>query len=277
MRRSRRLGARPLGCDRATTAHWPPGCGARCRRAGRDARGARRALAVGRRDGALRRDQRDPAVFWCRALPRSASLAAGLAVSAWWLVFAAALVATGFRLSLKPARVAGSRWPAWRCSRWCSSICRLSMPSTVSARCSSSRSSPLARLSVLPLRAERSRTLIRRRLLACPTHLPAVRSPNRWSWPRSRRRSEFLPASVGSAVALRASRPSLARRRARCAREGAGRRGSRPVRRAAEPRRAHHDHPADPGRPRARRPIRKVELANGDEPASSSPRFRPGR
>lgn len=37
----------------------------------------------------------------------SASLAAGLAVSAWWLVFAAALVATGFSLSLKPARVAG--------------------------------------------------------------------------------------------------------------------------------------------------------------------------
>jgi uncharacterized membrane protein len=39
--------------------------------------------------------------------PESAKLASGLAVSAWWLVFAAALVAVGFRLSLKPARVAG--------------------------------------------------------------------------------------------------------------------------------------------------------------------------
>ena len=37
----------------------------------------------------------------------SAKLASGLAVSAWWLVFAAALVVVGFRLSLKPARVAG--------------------------------------------------------------------------------------------------------------------------------------------------------------------------
>ncbi|MEO7986271.1 MAG: DUF2339 domain-containing protein [Gemmatimonadales bacterium] len=37
----------------------------------------------------------------------SASLASGLAVSAWWLVFASALVVAGFRLSLKPARVAG--------------------------------------------------------------------------------------------------------------------------------------------------------------------------
>jgi uncharacterized membrane protein len=36
-----------------------------------------------------------------------AQLASGLAVSAWWLVFAAALVVTGFRWSLKPARVAG--------------------------------------------------------------------------------------------------------------------------------------------------------------------------
>lgn len=39
--------------------------------------------------------------------PLSASLASGLAVSAWWLVFAAALVVSGFRLALKPARVAG--------------------------------------------------------------------------------------------------------------------------------------------------------------------------
>ena len=31
----------------------------------------------------------------------------GLAVSAWWLLYAAALVAIGFRLSLQPARVAG--------------------------------------------------------------------------------------------------------------------------------------------------------------------------
>ena len=37
----------------------------------------------------------------------TANLASGLAVSAWWLVFAAALVVMGFRLSLKPARVAG--------------------------------------------------------------------------------------------------------------------------------------------------------------------------
>ena len=37
----------------------------------------------------------------------TASLASGLAVSAWWLLFAAALVTLGFRLSLQPARVAG--------------------------------------------------------------------------------------------------------------------------------------------------------------------------
>jgi uncharacterized membrane protein len=36
-----------------------------------------------------------------------ASLASGLAVSAWWLVFAAALVSVGFRRSLKPLRMAG--------------------------------------------------------------------------------------------------------------------------------------------------------------------------
>jgi uncharacterized membrane protein len=36
-----------------------------------------------------------------------ASLASGLAVSAWWLVFAAALVGVGFRRALKPLRVAG--------------------------------------------------------------------------------------------------------------------------------------------------------------------------
>ena len=39
--------------------------------------------------------------------PETASLAAGLAVSAWWLLYAAALVTVGFRLSLQPARVAG--------------------------------------------------------------------------------------------------------------------------------------------------------------------------
>jgi len=38
---------------------------------------------------------------------QQASLAAGLAVSAWWLIFAAALVGVGFRRSLKPARIAG--------------------------------------------------------------------------------------------------------------------------------------------------------------------------
>jgi hypothetical protein len=38
---------------------------------------------------------------------RTANLAAGLAVSAWWLVFAAALVGVGFRRALKPARIAG--------------------------------------------------------------------------------------------------------------------------------------------------------------------------
>jgi uncharacterized membrane protein len=37
----------------------------------------------------------------------TANLASGLAVSAWWLVFAAALVVMGFRMSLKPARLAG--------------------------------------------------------------------------------------------------------------------------------------------------------------------------
>jgi uncharacterized membrane protein len=37
----------------------------------------------------------------------SAGLASGLAVSAWWLLYAAALVAIGFRLALQPARVAG--------------------------------------------------------------------------------------------------------------------------------------------------------------------------
>ena len=36
-----------------------------------------------------------------------ADLAAGLAVSAWWLVFAAALVGVGFRRNLKQARLAG--------------------------------------------------------------------------------------------------------------------------------------------------------------------------
>ena len=36
-----------------------------------------------------------------------ANLAAGLAVSAWWLVFAAALIAVGFRRNLKQARIAG--------------------------------------------------------------------------------------------------------------------------------------------------------------------------
>ena len=38
---------------------------------------------------------------------QTATLAAGLAVSAWWLVFAAALVVAGFRRDLKPARIAG--------------------------------------------------------------------------------------------------------------------------------------------------------------------------
>jgi hypothetical protein len=37
----------------------------------------------------------------------TAGLASGLAVSAWWLLFAAALVTIGFRLSLQPARIAG--------------------------------------------------------------------------------------------------------------------------------------------------------------------------
>jgi uncharacterized membrane protein len=37
----------------------------------------------------------------------TASLASGLAVSAWWLLFAAALVTLGFRLSLQQARLAG--------------------------------------------------------------------------------------------------------------------------------------------------------------------------
>jgi uncharacterized membrane protein len=37
----------------------------------------------------------------------TASLASGLAVSAWWLLYAAALVGVGFSLTLQPARVAG--------------------------------------------------------------------------------------------------------------------------------------------------------------------------
>jgi hypothetical protein len=41
------------------------------------------------------------------ASAQTASLAAGLAVSAWWLIFAAALVGIGFRRDLKPVRVAG--------------------------------------------------------------------------------------------------------------------------------------------------------------------------
>jgi uncharacterized membrane protein len=46
--------------------------------------------------------------FELKALsPQAASLASGLAVSAWWLVFAAALVGVGFRRGLKPARLAG--------------------------------------------------------------------------------------------------------------------------------------------------------------------------
>ena len=41
------------------------------------------------------------------ASSETASLAGGLAVSAWWLVFAAALVLLGFRRELKPVRLAG--------------------------------------------------------------------------------------------------------------------------------------------------------------------------
>jgi uncharacterized membrane protein len=39
--------------------------------------------------------------------PVTAELAAGLAVSAWWLVFAAALILLGFRRAIKPLRIAG--------------------------------------------------------------------------------------------------------------------------------------------------------------------------
>lgn len=39
--------------------------------------------------------------------PVTAELAAGLAVSAWWLIFAAALILTGFRRAIKPLRLAG--------------------------------------------------------------------------------------------------------------------------------------------------------------------------
>jgi uncharacterized membrane protein len=46
--------------------------------------------------------------FELRSLsPETASLASSLAVSAWWLLFAAALVTIGFRLSLQQTRVAG--------------------------------------------------------------------------------------------------------------------------------------------------------------------------
>jgi uncharacterized membrane protein len=37
----------------------------------------------------------------------TADLAAGLAVSAWWLIFAAALIVVGFARSITPLRVAG--------------------------------------------------------------------------------------------------------------------------------------------------------------------------
>ncbi|MGN6390800.1 MAG: DUF2339 domain-containing protein [Gemmatimonadales bacterium] len=60
------------------------------------------ALALFGVTGELRR------FFELRTLdPATATLASGLAVSAWWLLFAAALVTMGFRLSLQPARVAG--------------------------------------------------------------------------------------------------------------------------------------------------------------------------
>ncbi|HEU5042475.1 MAG TPA: DUF2339 domain-containing protein, partial [Gemmatimonadales bacterium] len=39
--------------------------------------------------------------------PERASLAGGLAVSAWWLVFAAVLVTVGFRRAIKPLRLGG--------------------------------------------------------------------------------------------------------------------------------------------------------------------------
>ena len=39
--------------------------------------------------------------------PATADLAAGLAVSAWWLTFAAALILVGFRRAIKPLRIAG--------------------------------------------------------------------------------------------------------------------------------------------------------------------------
>ncbi|MBA3319327.1 MAG: DUF2339 domain-containing protein [Gemmatimonadales bacterium] len=46
--------------------------------------------------------------FELKSLSRvTAELAAGLAVSAWWLVFAAALIFVGFTRSIKPLRVAG--------------------------------------------------------------------------------------------------------------------------------------------------------------------------
>jgi uncharacterized membrane protein len=38
---------------------------------------------------------------------KTAELASGLAVSTWWLLFAAALVTLGFRLSVQQARIAG--------------------------------------------------------------------------------------------------------------------------------------------------------------------------
>jgi uncharacterized membrane protein len=45
--------------------------------------------------------------FYALQDPEHASLAGGLAVSAWWLVFAAALVTVGFRRSIKPLRLGG--------------------------------------------------------------------------------------------------------------------------------------------------------------------------
>jgi uncharacterized membrane protein len=39
--------------------------------------------------------------------PEAASLASGLSVSAWWIIFSAGLVILGFRRGVKPVRVAG--------------------------------------------------------------------------------------------------------------------------------------------------------------------------
>jgi len=58
----------------------------------------------------------------------NATLAGSLAVSAWWLIFAAMLVGLGFRRAVKRVRVAGLTVAGLAVVRWSSSTCPRSMP-----------------------------------------------------------------------------------------------------------------------------------------------------